>query len=70
MGGACGALGKKRHACTDKKGGNLSEIDRWEDLGIDESVVLIIDVKMKCTVRRYIGFSWLQIGKSAGLLCV
>jgi hypothetical protein len=50
MGGACGTLGKKRHACTDERG-DLRERDSWEDLGIDGSIVLIIDVKMNYTVR-------------------
>ena len=51
MDGTCGTLGKKRHACTDKRGGDLRERDSWEDLGIDGSIVLIIDVKRNYTVR-------------------
>jgi hypothetical protein len=33
------------------RGGNMRERDRWEDLGIDGSIVLIIYVKMNYTVR-------------------
>ena len=33
------------------RGGNLRERDRWENLGIDGNVVLIIDVKMNYAVR-------------------
>ena len=31
--------------------GNLRERDRWENLGIDGNVVLVIDVKMNYAVR-------------------
>ena len=34
-------------------GGNMRERDRWEDLSIDERIVLIIDVKVKCAGRTY-----------------